>query len=58
MKAKGSTVIMVTHDFHQAVETCDRVIIFKNGKLVEDMSNVSNNLEVVTAKYAEQVTSL
>lgn len=58
MKAKGTTVIMVTHDFHQAVETCDRVIIFKNGKLVEDMNNVSNNLEIVTAKYAEQVTSL
>ncbi|MFN7253322.1 MAG: heme ABC exporter ATP-binding protein CcmA [Anaerobacillus sp.] len=58
MKAKGSTIVMVTHDFHQAVETCDRVIIFKNGKLVEDISNVANNLELVNAKYTEQVTSL
>ncbi len=55
MKANGSTVIIVTHDFQQAVQTCERVIIFRNGKLVEDINNVSNNLELVTAKYAEQV---
>lgn len=58
MKANGSTVIMVTHDFQQAVQTCDRVIIFRNGKIVADLSNVTNNLELVTAKYTEQVTSL
>lgn len=58
MKANGSTIIMVTHDFHQAVQTCDRVIIFKNGRLIEDFNNVANNLEFVTAKYTEQVAGL
>ncbi|WP_261176223.1 ABC transporter ATP-binding protein [Anaerobacillus sp. CMMVII] len=57
MKANGSTVIMVTHDFQQAVETCDRVLIFRNGKLVEDISNVAKDLEFVKERYAEQVAS-
>jgi heme exporter protein A len=57
MKANGSTVIMVTHDFQQAVETCDRVLIFRNGKLVEDISNVAKDLEFVNERYAEQVAS-
>ncbi|RXJ01125.1 heme ABC exporter ATP-binding protein CcmA [Anaerobacillus alkaliphilus] len=58
MKANGSTVIMVTHDFQQAVQTCDRVIIFRNGKIVEDLDNVKNNLALVTARYTEQVACL
>lgn len=57
MKAKGATVVMVTHDFHQAVRTCDRVIIFRNGKIVEDISNIQNNLDFVTERYAKQVAS-
>lgn len=58
MKNNGSTVIMVTHDFHQAVKTCDRVMIFRKGKLVEDLDQVNNNLDYVTEIYSKQVASL
>lgn len=57
MKTNGRTVVMVTHDFQQAVTTCDRVIIFKNGKLVEDFSNIEKNITFISEKYAEQVAS-
>jgi heme exporter protein A len=54
MKAQGTTTIMVTHDFKQAAEICDRIIILKNGKLVDDFSLKDNNLEYVFEKYTLQ----
>ncbi len=58
MRQEGSTILMVTHDFQQAVETCDRFIIIKNGKVVDDLQNVEKNLETITEKYMEQVSDL
>lgn len=58
MKQEGSTILMVTHDFGQAIETCDRFIIIKNGKVVEDIENIEKNLEAITDKYMEQVASV
>lgn len=55
MKAEGSTILMVTHDFQQAIETCDRFIIIKNGKIVDDLKNIEKNVVVITEKYMEQV---
>lgn len=54
MKAKGSTTIMVTHDFKQAAEICDRIIIMKSGKMVDDFMLSENNLELIFDKYAKQ----
>jgi heme exporter protein A len=54
MKAKGSTTIMVTHDFKQAAEICDRIIIMKNGKIVDDFMLSENNLDLIFDKYAKQ----
>lgn len=58
MKQEGSTILMVTHDFGQAIETCDRFIIIKNGKVVDDLQNIDKNLDAITQKYAEQVASV
>jgi heme exporter protein A len=51
MKDKGTTTLMVTHDFKQAAEICDRVIIVKNGKIADDFRIQNHNLGFVTEKY-------
>ncbi|OIJ16237.1 heme ABC exporter, ATP-binding protein CcmA [Anaerobacillus arseniciselenatis] len=58
MRDEGSTILMVTHDFQQAIETCDRFIIIKNGKIVDDLQNVERNIDTITEKYMEQVSGL
>lgn len=58
MKQEGSTILMVTHDFRQAIETCDRFIIIKNGKVVDTLENIDKNLAAITQKYTEQVASI
>jgi heme exporter protein A len=55
MKAKGTTTLMVTHDFKQAAEICDRIIIIKNGKLVDDFKIEDRALNLVSEKYQLQV---
>lgn len=55
MKEKGTTTLMVTHDFKQAAEICDRIIIVKNGKIVDDFKIGDKNLEYVNEKYQLQV---
>ena len=55
MKEKGTTTLMVTHDFKQAAEICDRIIIVKNGKIVDDFRIQNDNLSFVTEKYELQV---
>jgi heme exporter protein A len=55
MKEKGATTLMVTHDFKQAAEICDRIIIVKNGKIVDDFKIENRNLGFVSEKYELQV---
>jgi heme exporter protein A len=55
MKAKGTTTLMVTHDFKQAAEICDRIIIIKNGKIVDDFKLEEKELNFVSEKYQLQV---
>ncbi|MEH7417664.1 ABC transporter ATP-binding protein [Neobacillus drentensis] len=55
MKKKGTTTLMVTHDFKQAAEICDRVLIVKNGRIVDDFAIENCNLGFVTEKYEFQV---
>lgn len=54
MKSQGTTTVMVTHDFKQAAEICDRIIIVKNGKIVDDFMLEENNLDYVFEQYALQ----
>lgn len=55
MKEKGTTTLMVTHDFKQAAEICDRIIILKSGKIVDDFRIENQALQVVSEKYELQV---
>jgi heme exporter protein A len=54
MKEKGTTTLMVTHDFTQAAEICDRIIIVKNGKIVDDFNIEDRDLGYVSEKYQLQ----
>ncbi|WP_040208136.1 ABC transporter ATP-binding protein [Neobacillus jeddahensis] len=58
MKEKGATTLMVTHDFKQAAEICDRIIIVKNGKIVDDFVIEDHNLTFVSEKYELQVEGI
>jgi heme exporter protein A len=58
MKNKGTTTLMVTHDFKQAAEICDRIIIIKNGKIVEDFKIEDRALDVLSEKYEHQVEGI
>jgi heme exporter protein A len=51
MKDKGCTTLMVTHDFKQAAEICDRIIIVKNGKIADDFKINNKSLGLVSEKY-------
>jgi heme exporter protein A len=51
MKEKGCTTLIVTHDFKQAAEICDRIIIVKNGKIADDFSINNKSLGLVSEKY-------
>jgi len=55
MKKKGATTLMVTHDFKQAAEICDRIIIVKNGRIVDDFKMDNKALETIIGKYELQV---
>lgn len=55
MKGKGTTTLMVTHDFKQAAEICDRILIVKNGKIVDDFKLGERDLDYVNEKYQLQV---
>lgn len=55
MKQKGTTTLMVTHDFKQAAEICNRIIIVKNGKIVDDFMIENHNLGFVSEKYEQLV---
>jgi heme exporter protein A len=52
MKEKGCTTLMVTHDFKQAAEICDRVVIVKKGIIADDFKiNNHSSLGLVSEKY-------
>lgn len=55
MKEKGTTTLMVTHDFKQAAEICDRIVIVKNGKIVDDFRIENSSLGYISQKYELQV---
>jgi heme exporter protein A len=58
MKEKGTTTLMVTHDFKHAAEICNRIIIFKNGKIADDFKLGQKSLDYVNEKYQFHVEGL
>lgn len=53
---EGAAVLMATHDLFRAKESCDRVIILQDGKLVQELdprSLTANDLEKIYLKQME-----
>ncbi len=50
-KQRNATTLMVTHDFKQAAEICDRAIVIKNGKIVDDFTISRHEESELMARY-------
>ena len=53
---EGAAVLMATHDLFRAKESCDRVVILQDGKLVQELdprSLTANDLEKIYLKQME-----
>ncbi|CAM3803240.1 heme ABC exporter ATP-binding protein CcmA [Mesobacillus zeae] len=55
MKEKGTTTLMVTHDFKQAAEICERAVVIKNGKLIANFCLNGKDVNFLHSKYTELV---
>ena len=58
MKNQGTTTLMVTHDLKQAAEICDRAIIIKNGRVVEDFPLKQKNEDALTERYLQMTEAV
>ncbi|WP_352222712.1 ABC transporter ATP-binding protein [Bacillus sp. SM2101] len=57
LKQEGTTIIMVTHDFHQLIETCDKAIVMKQGLLIDDFAiSGEKNVKDIKEMYAGLVS--
>ena len=54
MSKKGSTILMASHDIFRVRETCDKIGILKQGRLVKEMFSkdvTSLELESIYLEY-------
>lgn len=58
MKNQGTTTLMVTHDLKQAAEICDRAIIIKNGRVVEDFPLKQKSEDALTERYLQMTEAV
>jgi len=57
LKKANVTVVMVTHDFSQVINTCDRVIILMNGRVGSDINLNGKDEEWLHNHYERQSMS-
>lgn len=57
LKKANVTVVMVTHDFSQVINTCDRVIILMNGRVGSDINLNGRDVEWLHNHYERQSMS-
>ncbi|NBI29542.1 heme ABC exporter ATP-binding protein CcmA [Chengkuizengella marina] len=54
-KEQKTTILMVTHDLAQAIETCDRFILMKKGVIIDDFVLENKNVHQLKEIYLRQV---
>lgn len=54
LKEQGVTTVMITHDFHQVIATCDRAIVLNSGRVKEDVNVTGKNVEWLLHVYERQ----
>src|SRR5690625_47757 len=57
LKKANVTVVMVTHDFSQVINTCDRVIILMKGRVGSDINLNGRDMEWLHNHYERQSIS-
>lgn len=55
LKADGCTIVMVTHDFEQALLVSERIVILRRGKLTDSMETTELGTANLQKLYEEQV---
>lgn len=53
-KKQGVTTVLVSHDFHQAANICDRIILLKNGTIVDHFAMEGHDPQTIKEKYFQQ----
>ncbi|MFS1513693.1 heme ABC exporter ATP-binding protein CcmA [Chengkuizengella sp. SCS-71B] len=54
-KKQRTTILMVTHDLTQAIESCDRFILMKKGVIIDDFVLEGKNVHQLKEIYLRQV---
>ncbi|NDI33823.1 heme ABC exporter ATP-binding protein CcmA [Chengkuizengella sediminis] len=54
-KEQRTTILMVTHDLAQAIETCDRFLLMKKGVIIDDFVLKDKNVHQLKEIYLRQV---
>ena len=51
LNAKGTTIIISSHDLMHVTEICSRILILENGKIVNDSKTHSNSLQELESYF-------
>ncbi len=51
LSAKGTTIIISSHDLMHVTEICSRILILENGKIVNDSKTHSNSLQELESYF-------
>jgi len=54
---EGTAVLMATHDLFRAKETCDRVVILRDGQLVDELAPQAISANALEEAYLEHMRS-
>lgn len=46
LRADGTGVILVTHKLHEAMEICDRVVVLRHGRIVDEVARIGSEWPV------------
>lgn len=55
LREQGSSIVMVTHDFEQALAICDRICILRRGQIAGPFPVTDMQLSVLRREYEQQV---
>lgn len=50
LKAEGVTVILITHKLKEVFENCDRIVVMRNGEMVNSHMTATTNMKEVVAE--------
>jgi heme exporter protein A len=53
-KARGRTILMITHDLVRGLNLCDRIVILNRGKIVSDLDGRETSPAELLAVYSEK----